>query len=211
MAKRRRVVSIADLLKGRQREPDEALTLLRKHLKAAAGGRYHTTGNYFAEILDRNEKNAQIIAEIKDVQWRITNYCILLYVAVAGAVQLTKGMSRDWLYYLVSALIAVVSIGLVYYVARRMMDKTVGDLAFYREHSRVNEEMLNMTTGLQQLANELVSRRRPDMRNKHDFSYSADQNSTVFTEWLRRIMIGAGIVALAVTQVLIWAPMISTH
>jgi uncharacterized protein with PQ loop repeat len=205
MAKTRKRVKIPDLLKFKQREPDEALALLRKHLKTAAGGSYHTVGTYFTEILDRNDKNAQVIGQIKDLQWRIVNYCVLLYVAIVGAVQLTKGTFTNLPNCIVAAVVSFVSMVLIYYVARRMMDKTVEDLAFYREHSRVNEEMLSITSGLQLLANEVVSSRRPDLRNKHEFSYSADQNSKVFTNWLGRIMVGAGIVALAVSQVLIWA------
>ncbi len=204
MRKTRKIVRIPDLLKAKQRDPDEAIALLRKHLKTGTAGSYHTVGMYFTEILDRNEKNAQIIAQIKDMQWRIVNYCILLYVAIVGAVQLTKGIFTNLLNFIVATAVASISTMLIYYVARRMIDKTVEDLAFYREHSKINEEMLSITTGLQLLANEVVSSRHPELRNKHNFSYSADQNSKVFTHWLERIMVGAGIVAVAVSQILIW-------
>ncbi len=204
MARTKRRVTIQELLESNDKSPEQALAALRRHLKSGTGDAFQTKGNFLSEILDRNEKNAQIIAEAKATQWKIMNYSILLYVAVVGAVRLTNALNNTWLYEGILSVVAALLIALIYLVARRMMDKTEQDLAFYRAHSRVNEDMLNITTGTQKLANDVVSARNPVFAEKHDFSESAESNRRVFTIWLYRILLGAGVIAVAVAEAMIW-------
>lgn len=204
MTRTRKRVTIPELLESSNQSPEQALAALRRHLKSGAGDAFQTKGNFLSEILDRNEKNAEIIAQTKATQWKIRNYAILLYVAVVGAIRLTNALNNTWAYEVALSAVTAVLIVLIYVVARRMMDKTEEDLAFYRAHSRVNEDMLNATTGTQKLANAVVSARNPEFAEKHDFSESAKSNRKVFSIWLYRILLGAGVIAMAVAEAMIW-------
>jgi hypothetical protein len=205
MAKTGKKISIPELVEAKKSTPEQAIAFLRKHLKTGTTDTYQTKDNYFNEILDRNEKNAKLISETKATQWKIINYSILMYIAVNGAVQLTRALAGDLEYRIILSAVTALLLVLIYFVARRMMDKTEEDLSFYREHSKINEDMLNMTTGLQRLANEVVSARRPDLAEKHGFAFCAMQNQKIFTTWLYRVLAGSGVMALAVAELLIWS------
>ena len=184
------------------------LDCLRKYLRNEQKDKYKTKVNFFTELIDRNSKNGTIISEIKETQWRITNYSVLLNVAAVGAIQLSKDLNTSLTYKIVLTIIIAIINVLIYFVSFRMMEKTEEDLDFYRQHSRVNEDMLNITTGLQNLANRIVSSRRPDLAPKHDFDESALQNRKIFSKWLFRIILGAGIVSFVISAALLWVGLI---
>jgi hypothetical protein len=148
--------------------------------------------------------NARIISEAKQTQWRVANYTILLIAAAVGA---TRMLPIDkmplWSKHLASLSVFAI-LGLILLVSVGMLRKTMEDLSFYRAHSKLNEELLNLATGLQCHSNAVVSARHPDMAAKHDFSISAKQNQSVFERWIQGVVIGASITAMIVTQVLIW-------
>ena len=201
----RRKTSIPELVAEKKDTAEAAFSELSKHLKSAIGDPYNTRQNYLAVLLDRNTKNVELIAQVKVTQWRVVNYAVLMVVAVTGAVQLVRDLIHaDW-YRIAVAAVAALSIILIYLVARLMMDKIESDLAFYREHSRLNEEMLNLTIGIQRLANHVVSLRKKALGVRHDFERSAEENRGVFTRWLYAIVAGSSVIALLVSQLLIWA------
>ena len=202
-------VTVPEIIASAADSPAAALAALRKHLKSGIGERYESRTNYLKVILDRTTKNAELIAQAKDSQWRVVNNAILLFIAVTGAVQLTRTLAPGIVYKAVIGAAAAISIALIYYVARKMMGKIGDDVAFYREHGKLNEEMLNMTVGIQTLANKVVITRNEALSSKHDFFFGAEENRLTFTSWMNRITMGSAIAALAVCELLIWSSMIS--
>jgi hypothetical protein len=180
------------------------LAALRKHLKSGIGERYESRTNYLTVILDRNTKNVQIIARAKDTQWKVVICALLLFIAIAAAVQLTHRLMAGLVYETIVGAGAAIGVALIWYVARNMMVTIEHDLAFYREHGRLNDEMLNMTVGIQALASKVVSTRREALSSRHDFSSGAEDNRLTFTPWLNGIIGGAAIAALLVCQLIIW-------
>jgi hypothetical protein len=183
---------------------ESAFVELGRHLKSAVGDPYNNRQNYLTVIMDRNTKTVDLIAQIKVTQWRVVNYAVLLVIAVTGAVQLVRMLIHtDW-YKIALSAFSIVTIALVYIVAKTMMDKIESDLAFCREHTKLNEEMMNLTTGIQLLANRVVSLRKKDLAPKHNFEVSALENRNAFTIWLYAIILGSSVVACLVSQLLIW-------
>ena len=205
MAKSKKV-TVPDMIEAHSDTPAAALELLRKHLKSGIGERYESRTNYLRIIMDRNTKNVELIAQVKDTQWKVAYYAILLFAAVTGAVQLIRALLPGdiWWRAIAGAAVAV-SIAMVYYAARKMMAKISDDLVFFREHSKLNEEMLNITVGIHALANKVVSSRREALQSKHDFSFSAEENKLIFSDWINGITAGSAIVALIVCELLVWA------
>jgi len=199
-----KTVTVPDMIEASTDTPAAALAILRKHLKSGIGERYESRTNYLKVILDGNSKNVEIIAQAKETQWRVLNYAILLLIAVTGAVQLIRALLPGDIYKAVVGASAAVCIALIYYAARKMIAKISDDLAFYREHRRINEEMLNITVGIQTLANKVVSSRREALTSKHDFSFSAEENRLIFTKWVNHITTGSAVVALIVYELLVW-------
>jgi hypothetical protein len=196
-------VKLAELDRQKLSE-EQALASMRKYLKSSPGEAYQTKGNILAQIMDRNSKNVTLIAETKLTQWRIVNYSILLFAAIAGSIRLITPLSLLVGYKICLSIGAAVIMTLAFYVARKMMDKVNEDFDLYRQHSKLNEEMLCLTVGMPAVAIAVVSARRPDLAPKHDFSQSAQQNRAVFSDWLDRIIAGSGIVALVVAQLIVW-------
>jgi hypothetical protein len=204
MAKSRRRVYISELVKADHSEFDEAFTKLRRHLKSGTGSPYQSKPNYLTAIFDLNNNNTKMISEIKFIQWRIINYSILLFIAVIGALQITNALFSTIVFKFIITSCIAISLSLIYFVAIRMMNKTNEDLDFYREHSKLNEEMLDVTLGLPNLINNVVSSRRPEFKAKHDFEISAFDNRMTFTIWLYRILAGSFILSFLVSVSIIW-------
>ncbi|MGO9308057.1 MAG: hypothetical protein ACLQDL_03425 [Spirochaetia bacterium] len=204
MAKSKKV-TVPDMIEAHSETPAAALELLRKHLKSGIGERYESRTNYLAVIMDRNTKNVALIAQLKDTQWRVAYYAILLFAAVTGAVQLVRALVPEDIWWrAIAGAAAAVSLFLVFYASKKMMDKIVDDLALLREHSKLNEEMLNITVGIHILANKVVSSRREALQGRHDFSLSAEENRLIFANGIHAVMTGSFVFALIVCQLLVW-------
>jgi hypothetical protein len=197
-------VTVPEIIESAADSPAAALAALRKHLKSGIGERYESRTSYLKVILDRATKNVEIIAQAKDTQWRVINVVILLLAAVTAAVQLTHLLWPGIIYRAVVGAAAAVGIALIYYAGRKMMGNINGDIAFYREHGKLNEEMLNMTVGIPTLANKVVMSRNEALSSKHGFFFTAEENRLTFANWMNRIAAGAAIAALAVCEMLVW-------
>lgn len=206
MAKSKKV-TVPEIIEATTDSPAAALAALRKHLKSGIGERYESRTNYLKVILDRNTKNVQIIAQARDTQWRVMIHAILLFIASTGAVQLTRLLMPGIIYKAIVGAAAAIGIALIYYAARRMMGRIRDDIALYREHGKLNEEMLNMTVGIQTLANKVVSSRKDVLSSRHDFTFSTEENQLTFARWMNRVMAGSAIAALLVSELLVWSSM----
>ncbi len=204
MAKSKKV-TVPDMIEAHNDTPAAALELLRKHLKSGIGERYESRTNYLKVIMDRNTKNVEIIAQVKETQWRVAYYAILLFAAVTGAVQLIRASLQEDIWRVIAGAAAALGIALVYYAARKMMARIGNDLAFFREHGKLNEEMLNVTVGIHALANKVVSSRREALQSRHDFSFSFEESRLIFADWINGITAGSAVAALIVCEILVWA------
>jgi hypothetical protein len=98
--------------------------------------------------------------------------------------------------------VAAVAIALVCWVAKKLMDRTAGDLSYYREQAKVNEEMMNVTLGIGKLASAVVAARRPDMEDRRPYGEEEDIRSV--TGLLYALVVGAGVLAAALSALLAW-------
>jgi hypothetical protein len=156
-------------------------------------------------ILDIHTKNADLIAQAKDTQWRVQSFAILLFVVVTGAVQLTRALWSGNIYRTVLGAGAAVCVGVIYYAARKIMGRVNDELIFYREYSKINEEMLNITVGIHALANKAVSSRREALSGIRDFAVTPEENRAEFTLWMYRLLAGSAFLAFLVCELLVWA------
>jgi hypothetical protein len=204
MAKGKKV-TVPDMIEAHSETPAAALELLRKHLKSGIGERYESRTNYLKVVMDRSTKNVELVAQVKETQWRVAYYAILLFAAVTGAVQLMRPLlPGDIWWRAIAGAVAAASLVLVLYAARKMMAKIWDDLVFLREHGKLNEEMLNITVGIHALANKVVSSRREALQSKHDFSFSSEESRLIFTTWINGVTTGSFILALIVCELLVW-------
>jgi hypothetical protein len=197
-------VTVPEIIESAADSPAAALAALRKHLKSGVGERYESRTSYLRVILDRNTKNFEIIAHARDSQWRVINGVILLLAAVTAAVQLTHQLWPGIVFKAVVGAASAAGILLIYSAGRKMMGSINSDIAFYREHGKLNEEMLNMTVGIHALANKVVAARNEALSSRHDVFFTAEENRLTFTSWMNRIMTGTAIAALAVCEMLVW-------
>ncbi len=204
MAKSKKV-TVPDMIEAHGDTPAAALEVLRKHLKSGIGERYESRTNYLKVIMDRNTKNVELVAQVKETQWRVAYYAILLFIAVTGAVQLIRALlPADIWWRAIAGAAAALSLALVFYAGQKMMAKIGGDLALLREHGKLNEEMLNITVGIHLLASRVVSSRREALQSRHDFSLGAEEDRLIFTNWIQGITTGSFLFALIVCELLIW-------
>jgi hypothetical protein len=120
-AKRR--VSVPELIAQESDSPAAAFAALSKHLKSGVGEPYSTRKNYLKVLMDLNTKNVQLIAQAKEVQWRLVGYAVVLVIAVAAAVQLARSLLNDDWYRIGISAGCLAAITFVYIAVRTMMDK----------------------------------------------------------------------------------------
>jgi hypothetical protein len=202
MAKSRKITTITELVEDEKKGPEQAMAALRKHLKTGTGAPYNQRGNYVAEMLARSAANAASVAQVKATQWRVACGAILLSAAVAAAVQLSRHLLDSLVYRAVLTGVAALAIALVCWAAKKMMDRTAGDLGYYREHAKLNEEMLNLTLGIGKLAAGVVAARRPEMEDRRPYGGEEDNRSV--TRLLYGLVIGAAVLAAGLSALLAW-------
>jgi hypothetical protein len=202
VAKVRKMKSIPDLVEDEKKGPEQAMAALRKHLKTGVGTPYNDRSNFVADVLARCAANAKSIAHARALQWRIACSAILLSAAVAAAVQLSRHLMDLLAYRAALTGVAAVAIALVCWVAKKLMDRTAGDLSYYREQAKVNEEMMNVTLGIGKLASAVVAARRPDMEDRRPYGEEEDIRSV--TGLLYALVVGAGVLAAALSALLAW-------
>jgi hypothetical protein len=199
VAKSRKITSIPELVEDEKKGPEQAIAALRKHLKSGTGIPYPVKSNYLTEIFARRDANVKRISEAKRTQWRIASFSLLLIVAVTGAVLITRHLAQALAYTVAFSAVAALAIALICWVARKMLDITEADLRFYREHGKLNEEMLNTTLGIDKLAAAVVSARQPEFEDRRSFG-----NGAALAGWLYGSIVGAAVIAFAVSELLIW-------
>jgi hypothetical protein len=204
MATPRRKVYIKELVEDDHSETDHAFINLRKHLKSGTGSPYQAKPNFITAILDRDGKTEAAASENKALQWRIMGLAVALFFAVTAAVALTHSLSATLLFKGILSGCAAVSLALVLVAAIAMLDRTRMDLDFIREHGKLNEEMLNLTLGLQKLVNDTVASRRPEFRIRCDYAGNAYMERKAVIPWLYGICSGSFAFALLVCGALIW-------
>jgi hypothetical protein len=204
MAKSRKMTTIPELVEDEKQGPEHAIAAVRKHLKSGTGDPYTARNNLLAGILDRNRRNEKLVAEAKRTQWRIANLSLLLSVAVTGGVLVSRHLLPAIWYTAALSAAAAVAFVLICWMARRMLDRTVEDLRYYREHARLNEEMLTMTVGIEKLATAVISARQPDFEGRRFFLNAAGRDKAGFAGWLYGMIVGTAVTAFAVSQVLAW-------
>jgi hypothetical protein len=202
VAKVRKIKTIPDLVEDEKKGPEQAMAALRKHLKTGVGAPYNDRGNFVADVLARCAANAKSIAQAKALQWRIACGAILLSAAVAAAVQLSRHLMDMLAYRTALTAVAVIAIVLVCWAAKKMLDRTTGDLSYYREQAKVNEEMMNVTLGIGKLASAVVAARRPDMEDRRPYGEEEDIRSV--TGLLYAMVVGAGVLAAGLSALLAW-------
>ena len=199
MAKSRKIVSIPELVEDEKKGPEQALAALRKQLKSATGAPYQLKSSYLTDIFERRDANVKRMSEAKRTQWRIANCSILLAAAVTGAVLVTRHLSSTIAYTASIAAAAAVSMALICWAARKMLDATEEDLRFYGEHARLNEDMLNATLGIDKLAAAVVAARQPAFEDRR-----SSWNGAALAGWLYGMVVAAAVIAFAASELLIW-------
>ena len=148
------------------------------------------------ELSDKMSALAEIVSEVKQVQWRITNYSLLLFAATVGVAKLLgPSVSRTPWQIVVSAVFSF-PILLVAVVALGMLAKTERDLGYYREHSKLAEELIDDLTGILEVSNQIVVAEHPEFAQRPDYAHSAQENRKVFTRWFRVTIIVAAAAAI---------------
>jgi hypothetical protein len=201
---RNRKVTLPEIMEAATDSPAAALGILRKHLKSAIGERYESRTNYLNAILDRNTKNLEQIARAEDTQWKTANRALILYIAIVAAVQLTRTLMTGYVSKAVLGTAAAIGILLVFLAALRMLRTVQSDLALYQETGRLNEEMLNMTVGINALASRVISSRREALSGKHELMHRAGESRSIVVRWTQRMTAGCAVAACAVCELLIW-------
>ena len=132
----------------------------------------------FLEIINKKESLNKIVSEIKNIQWRIANYSILLFGVLFGIAKILniKTFQFAVVEYLVLGVLSV----LIWFFAMNMLLKTTMDLRYYRKHMELNEIIEDELTGLVFRSNDLVNELLDnDKRSK--FNNSSKENMINFT------------------------------
>ena len=202
---RNRKVTVPEIMEAASDSPAAALGNLRKHLKSAIGERYESRTNYLRAILERNTRNLDLAARAEEMQWKTANRALLLFAAVTAAAQLTRALMTGYVYKAVLGAAAGAAILFVFLASRTMLRTIQSDLAMYQETGRLNEEMLNMTLGINALAGKVISSRQEAMSSRHEPAYSAGESKSIFNRWAGRVTVCCAAAACAVCELLIWS------
>jgi hypothetical protein len=192
------------LMASDSRSAQRLLEELKASVRRIPQPRYRTAPLLHAELLHRDRENALIIARIKEVQWRIMYYSLLLYAAVASLPTLGGLNACPTGWKALFTTIEVVLLAAIAYVTVAMIRKTEDDLSLYREYSRINDTLLSVMTGIQSAAAEVIERGHPEKRGSSDYEKSSWRNRAVFTRWFYTIAVLGGLIACAVGVFRLW-------
>jgi hypothetical protein len=156
------------------------------------------------EIMSKLQSLSGIISEVKGVQWKVTNYAILIMAATIAASQILNYSGVDSFVRLVFSEIALVLVGLLLVISLRMIWKTETDLKYYRAHVVLTEMIQDRICGMLSLTNSIVTEEHPELRRKPDQTSSAQENRTIFTVWFYTLIAASGAITLAIHFYLIW-------
>ena len=197
----RKKITIQDLIRGND------ATELRTRLGAlieSARRNPETKRILHSEISDKVYAIAQVVSEVKNVQWRITNYAVLLSAATIGLAKVFDYTKMDWCVRLILSAVAFSVVATIIGIALRMLAKAEKDLGYYRAHSKLAEECLNRLTSLLTLSNEIVISEDSSFLRKPDFTYSARENRAIFSVWFFVIVGLSGAFSALADIYLIW-------
>jgi hypothetical protein len=156
------------------------------------------------ELLNRGDGLAKIISEIKAVQWKIVNYAVLLFAAIIGIFKIIKLSYNDNCTLVIQITIYLLLICAVIWFSIRMFNKTEKDFEYYREHSRLNEQLLRETTGILYHAIEYIRMKNKNLRDRPDFKKSAIENRDIYSKSFYIIIIVSGILSILLVYYLIF-------
>jgi hypothetical protein len=157
-----------------------------------------------SEISDKIHEIARVISEVKNVQWRITNYAVLLSAATIGLAKLFDYTEMEWCLRLLLSAVAISIVASIIGIALRMLAKSEKDLGYYRAHSKLAEECLDRLTSLLTLSNEIVVSEDSSFLRKPDFTYSARENRVIFSVWFFVVVCLVGVFSALADVYLIW-------
>jgi len=203
---RSRKVTVPEIMEAASDSPAAALGILRKHLKSAVGERYESRTNFLQVILERSMQNRDQIARAEEMLWKTANRAFLLFAAATAAVLLTRALMPGYIYKVILGAAAAAAILLAFLASRKMLQTIQSDLALYQETGKLNEEMLNMTIGINALASKVISSRREALSSRHEPMYSAAESRSISVRWTGRAIAGCAAAACAVCEVLVWMP-----
>jgi len=173
-------------------------------IRTANHSKYLTPDIVHGELLFRSDSLARIISEIKSVQWKVTNYSVVLGAALIGICKLIDFTFRDRCLLTLPSLVFAVLIGSVQWFSLRMIRKTEADLLYYRSHMKLNESLLSKTSGIVYHANEYVKLDNEALKDRPDFTKSARENYIYFTNPFYIVIIISGIITASVIGYLLW-------
>lgn len=165
---------------------------------------YHTPDIVHRELLFRSDSLATIISEIKNVQWKVTNYSVVLSAALVGVCRLLELDFTNKCLLVIPTLIFGALIGLLLWYSLRMIGKTQVDLLYYRAHMKLNEFLLGKSTAIAHFANEYIKVENEALRDRPDFAKSARANYIYFTNPFYVVISISGIIASGVIGYLLW-------
>ena len=197
----RRKIPIQDLM---QASDPTALRARLSTLIGSARRNPEAKGILHSEISDKIHDIARVISEVKTVQWRITNYAVLLSAATIGLAKVFDYTKMEWCLRLLLSAIAVSVVASIMGIALRMLAKTEKDLGYCRAHSKLAEECLDRLTSLLTLSNEIVVSEDSSFLKKPDFTYSARENRAIFSVWFFVIVCLSGVFSALADVYLIW-------
>jgi hypothetical protein len=183
---------------------DELMERLKRHIQKPGNSGYVIPSILHAELLQRSRDFTEIISSIKNVQWRIVNYAVLLDAALAGIPSIIGvGAAPDTIKISVTIVLGFLN-AFVLWVAARMMIKTEADLAFYRAHGRNNDILLDATTGIQHAAAVIIERTKKEFRGTSDYEIASRRNRQTFTVWFYVTLGASAAVSAAIMAGLTW-------
>jgi hypothetical protein len=197
----RKKITIQDLIHGN--DPTELRTRLGTLIESSRRNP-ETKRILHSEISDKIHEIARVVSEVKNVQWRITNYAVLLSAATIGLAKVFDYTKMGWCLRLFLSAVALSVVATIIGIALGMLAKTEKDLGYYRAHSKLAEECLNRLTSLLTLSNEIVVSEESSFLRKPDFTYSARENRVIFSVWFFVIVCLSGAFSGLVDIYLIW-------
>jgi hypothetical protein len=200
LAKSRKTTTIPDLIEEDKMGPEQAMAALRKHLKSGTGAPYTDRRNYVTDVLARTAANAQALSQAKTAQWRITACALPLLAAVAAAVQLSRHLVDSLAYRAALAAVALAALALCCWVAKKLMNRTLADMSYCRENGKLNEEMLNLATGIGRLAAAVVAARRPELEDRRPWGEEEDNRAVARLQYA--LVVGAAVIAAGLSALL---------
>jgi len=141
---------------------------------------------YHNELISLLNSQIEVIAEQKKVQWKITNYNLLIDAVLITSINYLSYISNNFrMMYLIFISICILVISII---ATLMLKKTNWDLSYYRKCNKEYKYLLNQITGLHIAVEQQIINTNKDLRKIIDDEASEKENKMYFSIWFYAII-----------------------